>query len=227
MFYATLLRQDPTNKEVVKRCYEEEHRRNWAYAQVPFEVDRSAPMRFDPTWSRHWRAQSFIKELKAAGAKRILDIGCAAVYPTIFAKEGFEVTGFDVSEEALSQARGLAEKWVVASMVMTKQGYAQELPFKEGEFDSVVMGEVLEHVPDPDVCLAEAMRVVKPGGIVLASTPVGEHHFDPFHIASERGGWNDELIFRLLEPWKEKVVKVETIAEEGTDPSCYLIVVRK
>ena len=73
--------------------YDQEHRRNWTYS-----VDR-----FDPTWARHWRAQAFIQALKECGAQSILDIGCGAVYPTIFAREGFNVTAFDISPEALRQ----------------------------------------------------------------------------------------------------------------------------
>ena len=50
-------------------------------------------------------------------------------------------------------------------------GDAEQLPFEAGTFDRIVCSEVLEHVPDPDVVLAEIARVLKPGGIFVASVP--------------------------------------------------------
>ncbi len=226
-FWGGKLRENPNDPELVQRCYQEEHKRNWAYGQVTFDIDRSAPWRFDPTWARHWRAEAFIRELKQAGAQRILDLGCGAVYPTILARAGFTVEGMDVSEEALRQATEIAAKWKVADKVTVRQGMAQHLPYGDGEFSAVLMGEILEHVPDPANVLAEALRVTKPGGRVIASTPIGSHHMDVFHIASPEGGWNDEMIGKLLDPYGTAVLKVEKIAEDGTDPSCYLMVVEK
>ena len=48
---------------------------------------------------------------------------------------------------------------------------AGRLPFADDAFDVVVAGEVLEHVPHPDLMLAEIRRVLTPGGRLLLSTP--------------------------------------------------------
>lgn len=45
------------------------------------------------------------------------------------------------------------------------------LPADDDEFDLVVLGEVIEHVPDPDALLAEVRRVLRPGGVLVLSTP--------------------------------------------------------
>jgi ubiquinone/menaquinone biosynthesis C-methylase UbiE len=112
--------------------------------------------------------------------------------------------------------------------VTTQQGRAQDLPYQDGEFDAVVLGEILEHVDDPEVVLAEAYRVVKVGGIVIASTPIGSHHWDPLHIASEEGGWSVESITKLVSPYDGKdLVTKGTIAEEGTEKSCFLFTVTR
>ena len=224
-FWGKLVRDNPHDKDLVKRAYEAEHCRNWAYGMS--NADVNAPLRFDPEWARHWRAQHFIKELGEAQAQKVLDVGCGAVYPTILARAGFQVTGLDVSREALDQAATLAEKWGMKDKVEFVQDYAQALPFPDNAFDAVVLGEILEHIPDPDKVLAEAMRVVRPGGRVIASTPIGHEHFDWYHIASEDGGWNDQLIENLLRPWGNQVVKVEKIAEDGVNPSCFLLVLEK
>ncbi len=45
------------------------------------------------------------------------------------------------------------------------------LPFDDGVFDCVVAGEIIEHVPDPDGLLREIRRVLRPGGLLVLSTP--------------------------------------------------------
>jgi ubiquinone/menaquinone biosynthesis C-methylase UbiE len=44
-------------------------------------------------------------------------------------------------------------------------GDAQRLPFAEDSFDTVFCSQVLEHVPEPWLALAEFRRVLKPGGV--------------------------------------------------------------
>ncbi|MHC4236502.1 MAG: class I SAM-dependent methyltransferase [Planctomycetota bacterium] len=53
------------------------------------------------------------------------------------------------------------------------QGDAMSLPqrLSGGSFDVVAMLAILEHLPDPHAALAEALRVLKPGGLVIATCP--------------------------------------------------------
>jgi SAM-dependent methyltransferase len=50
-------------------------------------------------------------------------------------------------------------------------GDAIHLPFPDSSFDAVTMFDVLEHIPDDQTAMAEALRVLKPGGYLLVSTP--------------------------------------------------------
>jgi len=50
-------------------------------------------------------------------------------------------------------------------------GNGERLPFPDATFDRIICSEVLEHVPDPDLVLAEIARLLKPGGIFVASVP--------------------------------------------------------
>jgi len=60
----------------------------------------------------------------------------------------------------------------------------QPLPFEDGTFDTILLSDVLEHIPTPQALVNEMFRVLKPGGTVLANTPfmywVHEAPFD-FH----------------------------------------------
>lgn len=66
----------------------------------------------------------------------------------------------------------------------------QRLPFADGIFDAVLSLHVLEHVSNPFVCANELMRVLKPGGTLLAITPmiVPEHGFPHHYFNPTREG---------------------------------------
>lgn len=214
------IREDPS-AETMHRVYEIEHRRN---ADTP----GGNLTRFDPTWARHWRAEAFVSALTDGGAVVIGDVGCGAVYPTIFARAGFKVRALDISEEALRQVREIADKWgVPPASIETFQGRAEELPWEDGSLDGVVLGEILEHVTDPHLVLREAFRVCKDQGTVIISTPIGNHHWDPMHIGPDGGGWDARHMEKLIEPYADQVVRNEQIAEDDKDPSCWHVVFTK
>jgi SAM-dependent methyltransferase len=47
----------------------------------------------------------------------------------------------------------------------------QSLPFKENLFDTIICIDVIEHVPNPQQMIGELVRVLKPGGVLILSTP--------------------------------------------------------
>jgi SAM-dependent methyltransferase len=49
--------------------------------------------------------------------------------------------------------------------------FGEALPFRTGVFDAVICTEVLEHVPEPGDFLREVVRVMRPGGVLLLTTP--------------------------------------------------------
>jgi len=53
----------------------------------------------------------------------------------------------------------------------------QQLPVADASFDGVFSINVLEHVPDPPLLMAEAARVLVPGGLFLAVTPNGDQEW--------------------------------------------------
>ena len=59
-------------------------------------------------------------------------------------------------------------------------GDARRLPFPDGTFDAVTLLDVLEHIPEDVVAAQEALRVTRPGGVLLVSTPNKDWHY-PFY----------------------------------------------
>ena len=67
---------------------------------------------------------------------------------------------------------------------------ACEIPCADGSFDVVVLAEVMEHLPDAPAALAEAGRVLRPGGVLLATVPfMFRVHSDPIDVARYAPDW--------------------------------------
>lgn len=71
--------------------------------------------------------------------------------------------------------RGLVDDYIAMDIQhrpgLEVAGSALALPFADAAFDSVFCSQVLEHVPDPEQALREFARCLKPGGVLLLSTP--------------------------------------------------------
>ena len=110
---------------------------------------------------------SEIKNVFPASLVKVLDIGCGAGFlSNDLAKEEFEVTGFDASEQSLRVARSHDK----TGRVDYKIGDANNLPFADGSFEVVTAMDFLEHVEDPAHIIAEAARVLAPGGLFFFHT---------------------------------------------------------
>ena len=96
--------------------------------------------------------------------RRVLDLGCRSGAFTRNFLDGNEVVGLDVDRVALAKAAELGIETVVANV-------EEPLPFPDASFDAVVAGELLEHLQFPDALVAEARRVVRPGGVLVGSVP--------------------------------------------------------
>jgi len=92
----------------------------------------------------------------------VLDIGCGAGLFTndLAIQKACHITGIDQSLGALQAA----EEFDKTKKVVYKQANAEALPFEHGSFDIVCAMDLLEHVENPAKVIAEASRVLKPGG---------------------------------------------------------------
>jgi SAM-dependent methyltransferase len=103
-----------------------------------------------------------------AGPAVIIDLGCGdgtALAVAAGANPGHRLAGIDWSAAALRRAQTLGLTVVRAGVA------APGLPIADGAADVVIMSELIEHLVDPDGAVAEARRVLRPGGSLLLSTP--------------------------------------------------------
>lgn len=102
---------------------------------------------------------------KIPPASKVLDIGCGAgLLTSDLSKRGHAVTGVDLSQSSLNEAKKLDPKGTYI------QADAAALPFADSSFDAVSAMDLLEHVENPQAVIREAGRVLKPGGLFFFHT---------------------------------------------------------
>lgn len=124
----------------------------------------------------------------ATGAD-VLDAGCSqGVAAILVGREGRSVAGVDIQLAAIESAneRLRREEPVVRERVTFRTGELYSLPFEDGSFDTVLLGEVLEHLIDVPSALSELRRVLRADGALVITTPYGvwrsADHKDPLYL---------------------------------------------
>lgn len=129
--------------------------------------------RFDPAFDAQTLAQPLLRALGAVPQPRILDVaaGTGRMARALAAQPGFNgrVVNLDPAAQMLQTGRalGLAAPWLQAT--------AQTLPFPANTFDAVTFLEALEFVPDMPAALAECVRVLRPGGVLVVTQRIGPY----------------------------------------------------
>jgi 2-polyprenyl-3-methyl-5-hydroxy-6-metoxy-1,4-benzoquinol methylase len=99
----------------------------------------------------------------------VVDIGCGpGTQCILWAEAGHRVRGLDVNEPILQLARRNSE--AAGHQIEFRLGSALDLPWPDESVDACLGIELLEHVADWKGCLREAMRILRPGGILYLST---------------------------------------------------------
>lgn len=108
------------------------------------------------------------QHLPAAGdgrRQRVCDVGCGCGMTLAeLGGQGFEAVGLDANEKALEYCR---QRGVQASRAMLPD----EVPLPPHWADAVLMLDVLEHLDDDRAALAAAVKLVRPGGLFIATVP--------------------------------------------------------
>ncbi|HET9847208.1 MAG TPA: class I SAM-dependent methyltransferase [Candidatus Dormibacteraeota bacterium] len=134
-----------------------------------------------------------------------LDVGCghgrAAGLP--LTARGCSYIGVDISASAVAEARSIG-------LDARQIDDAAELPFPDREFDAVVSLEVIEHLVFPHHAVAEMVRVLKPGGVLVVTTPNVAYWRRRLDLAL-LGRWNPfGYVFAVEEPWADPHIRFFT-----------------
>ena len=105
--------------------------------------------------------------------KVVLDYGCGPGYLTNYLLDhgAVHVTGIDISEGEIEQAREQAERDGVADRCTHLVADAHNLPFEDDSFDLIVGDSILHHL-DMEIALREIRRVLRPGGRAVFKEPM-------------------------------------------------------
>lgn len=106
------------------------------------------------------------KQLPQDKNLRILDVGCGAgFFSVLLAKEGYQVTGVDLTPDMVENARTLAEEEKTDCEFFVMD--AENLRFADESFDVVISRNLTWTLPDVKSAYREWVRVLKKGGILL------------------------------------------------------------
>jgi ubiquinone/menaquinone biosynthesis C-methylase UbiE len=168
----------------------------------------------------HWgtlSAQSAIPMLRLANVQpgaRVLDVATGAGYVAAAAKKlGAAPVGLDFSGAQVELARKTHPD------IEFIKGDAQGLPFDDQTFDAVVMGFGMNHLPEPEKAVYQALRVLKPGGAFAFSVWAAPKTSEGFGIvlsAIEQHGVEHAKLppappyFRFAEPGAARAILEST-----------------
>jgi ubiquinone/menaquinone biosynthesis C-methylase UbiE len=116
----------------------------------------------------------FIARTPIKNGDRVLDVACGTGNVSLpAARAGAEVTGVDIAPNLLEQARKRASAENLK--IQFDEGDAEDLPYRDGEFDIVVTMFGAMFAPRPEKAAAELIRVCRPGGLIAMGnwTPEG------------------------------------------------------
>lgn len=164
-----------------------------------------AMKKFDPQFEELFLTSPILSALKGQRAPLVLDVatGTGRVPALLLSAPAFDghVFGLDYAREMLAVAAGKTANY--RDRVTFIWQNAMQLPFPDASFDLVTCLEALEFMPRPKKALAEIVRVLRPGGMVLTTHRRGwERKVMPGR------GWSEDDFRTLLSTYGLQNVKL-------------------
>jgi ubiquinone/menaquinone biosynthesis C-methylase UbiE len=154
----------------------------------------------------------------------VADLGCGEGYLTIeVARWAARVIAVDRSAEVLRRARELARRRRTTNITW-KRGEIEKVPLADAQVNLVLLSQALHHAACPDRAVAEAARILKPGGRVLVlDLRAHEEHWVKERLDDRWLGFDEATIEGLLRAAGFDRVQVRVGARRTGDPFAVLI----
>ncbi len=154
-------------------------------------------------YSMYWWSNRFNAILARRYGKRgsrLLEIGSGMGHLVGQLEDTFETYGMDLNHWAVEQSKAVIDK------TRLQTASAQELPFRDGAFNVVIIKHIVEHLPDPRQALQEIGRVTEPGGTLILATPNLDSLLKPWK-GDKWIGYQDPTHISLKRPaeWLEMI----------------------
>jgi SAM-dependent methyltransferase len=155
---------------------------------------------------------------------RVADLGCGEGYLTVeTSRWASKVIAVDRSEAVLERARALASRRRVSNVIW-KRGELEKLPIRDGSVDVALLSQALHHAADPARAIAEATRILTPGGrLLILDLREHEQAWVRDRLGDSWLGFSDERLGALLSAAGLIDVKVKVGAKRTGDPFTVLI----
>ena len=122
--------------------------------------------------------------------EKVLDVGCSqGIVSLLLAQQGKFVLGIDINEHAITYANeklNSNHKELIANLKYLQKDFISLET--DNKFDCVIIGEVLEHIEEPEVFLEKAQEVMKKDGLLIVTVPFGlsKHpdHYATYYLGS-------------------------------------------
>jgi len=131
----------------------------------------------------HLHRYAWAKDL--AAGKVVLDIACGEGYGSaLLAGTASQVYGVDMAPDAIAHAKAVYQRSNLKFLV----GRCAGIPLPDGAVDLVVSFETIEHHTEHEAMFAEIKRVLRPGGLLVMSSPdkleytERTNHANPYHV---------------------------------------------
>lgn len=171
---------------------------------LPFTGERYTPEIKGNIYLEHMHRYTAVKDMVAG--KTVLDIASGEGFGSFFmAQHASHVTGVDVAEDAISHAKLRYAR----DNLEFKVGSCSDIPLGDASVDVVVSFETIEHHDEHEQMMREIRRVLKPGGVLIISSPDKREYSDiprtknPHHVKEL---YRDELTALLDANFKHHVM---------------------
>ena len=119
-------------------------------------------------YSQYWWSNRFYAMLARRHGERgarLLEIGSGLGHLIAQLEDTFETYGMDLNHWAVKESKAVVQESTL------QVASAQELPYRPGAFNVVIIKHIVEHLPNPQKAIAEIGRVTESGGILILATP--------------------------------------------------------